>query len=70
MTLAPLGAMALLEMNEGTHYFQGGTKGLSVRPRCFGAAWSLPSGALLIVTVQCGFLIGVTVGTLNGCAFS
>jgi hypothetical protein len=44
MALAPLGAMAPLEMNEGTNYFQGGTKGLSVRPRCIGAAWSLPSG--------------------------
>jgi hypothetical protein len=36
--------MEPLEMNEGTNYFQAGTKGLSVRPRCFGAAWSLPSG--------------------------
>jgi hypothetical protein len=48
MALAPLGAMAPLEMNEGTHYFQGGTKGLSVRPRCIGAAWFLPFGSLLI----------------------
>jgi hypothetical protein len=44
MALAPLGAMAPPEMNEGTNYSQGGTKGLSVRPRCFGAAWPLPSG--------------------------
>jgi hypothetical protein len=36
--------MVPLEMNEGTNYFQGGTKGLSLRPRCIGAAWSLPSG--------------------------
>jgi hypothetical protein len=51
MALAPLGAMVPLEMNEGTHYFQWGTKGLSVRPRCIGAAWSLPSGSLLITQV-------------------
>jgi hypothetical protein len=49
MALAPIGAMAPLEMNEGTHYSQGGTQGLSVRPRCIGTAWSLPSGSLLIL---------------------
>jgi hypothetical protein len=26
-----------------------GTKGLNVRPRCIGTAWSLPSGAILIL---------------------
>jgi hypothetical protein len=60
MALAPLGAMAPLEMNGGTHYFQGSTKGLSVRPRCIGAALSLHSGSLTITEVTEFEIVQVT----------